>query len=82
MPVDFLSDEQAAAFGRFAGPPSRLELEQSCWLDDADRALIARHCGESSRLGFGVQLATVRMLGSILSDPLDVPWVNGTLSSP
>ncbi len=74
MPVDFLTDEQTAAFGRFVGSPSRLELEQSCWLDDADRALIARHRGETSRLGFGVQLATVRMLGSFLPDPLDVPW--------
>ena len=43
------------------------------WLDDADRALISRHRGESSRLGFGVQLATVRMLGSFRPDPLDVP---------
>jgi hypothetical protein len=29
MPVEFLSDEQVAAFGRFDGDPSRPELERS-----------------------------------------------------
>ncbi|MQA80271.1 MAG: DUF4158 domain-containing protein, partial [Streptosporangiales bacterium] len=45
MPVDFLSDEQAAAYGRFTGVPSQAELEQFCFLDDADLALVAqRRC--------------------------------------
>jgi Domain of unknown function (DUF4158) len=46
VPVEFLSDEEAAAYGRFIAPPSREELERSCFLDDADRTLIARHRGE------------------------------------
>ncbi len=37
MPVEFLSDEQAAAYGRFDGPPSQAELERFFFLDDADR---------------------------------------------
>lgn len=52
MPVVFLSDEEAAAYGRYIGPPSRAELEKLFFLDDADRELIARRRGEASRLGF------------------------------
>jgi hypothetical protein len=34
MPVEFLSDDQAAAYGRFGGAPSRVELERFFFLDD------------------------------------------------
>ena len=27
MPVDFLTDAQVAAYGRFAGPPTQAQLE-------------------------------------------------------
>jgi hypothetical protein len=36
MPVEFLSDVEAAAYGRFSGVPSRAELERIFFLDDAD----------------------------------------------
>jgi hypothetical protein len=36
MPVEFLSDAEAAAFGRFVGAPSRDDLDRFFFLDDAD----------------------------------------------
>ena len=73
MPVVFLSDAEAAAYGRYAGPPSRAELEKLFFLDDADRKLIAKRHGEASRLGFALQVTTARFVGRFLPDPLDVP---------
>jgi hypothetical protein len=74
MPVEFLSDEQVAAYGCFIGEPPRAEVERFFYIDDADRNLIARRRTDHHRLGFAVQLGTVRAVGRFLEDPLDVPW--------
>jgi|ERR1035438_749789 hypothetical protein len=74
MPVEFLSDEQVGAYGRFSGELSAAEVERFFYLDDADRNLIARRRSDHHRLGFAVQLGTVRAVGRFLEDPLDVPW--------
>ena len=73
VPVEFLSDEEAAQFGRYNGPPSRSEMEKLFFLDDADKEEVAKRRGAHNRLGFALQLTTVRYLGTFLADPLDVP---------
>jgi len=58
-------------YGRF-GSYSRVEVERFFHLDDEDRRLVARR-RDYNRLGFAVQMVTVRNLGMFLPDPLDVP---------
>ncbi len=74
MPVEFLSDDQVVAYGRFTGAMAAGEVERFFYLDDSDRNLVARRRSDHHRLGFAVQLGTVRAVGRFLEDPLDVPW--------
>ncbi|MEV6403992.1 Tn3 family transposase [Streptomyces bobili] len=73
MPVEFLTDAQAAAYAAYNGAPSRTELERFFFLDDADRELIEGKRRSHNRLGFAAQLTTARYLGVFLDDPTDVP---------
>jgi hypothetical protein len=60
-------------YGQFTRSLSPDELAGCFCFSDDDQRAIARRRGDANRLGFAVQLGTVRYLGRFLENPAAVP---------
>ena len=75
MPVEFLSDEQAARYGRYHADPSPEQLARFFYLSPQDIQFLASYRRAYTQLGCAVQLGTLRFLGTFLPIPTRVPGV-------
>ena len=72
-PVNFLTEEQAAQYGRYAGDPSPAQLAQYFYLDDTDRQFLRPLRGDRQQMGWAVQLGTLRFLGTFVENWTTIP---------
>jgi hypothetical protein len=75
MPVEFLSNEQAARYGRYQADPNAEQLTRYFHLSPADAQFLAQRRRAANKLGCAVQLGTLRFLGTFLPEPTQVPAV-------
>lgn len=75
MPVEFLSDEQAARYGRYHADPSPEQLARFFYLSPQEVQFLANYRRSYTQLGCAVQLCTLRFLGTFLPVPTQVPAV-------
>ncbi|MFE5012117.1 DUF4158 domain-containing protein [Streptomyces sp. NPDC056696] len=75
MPTNFLSEEQRRRFGHFTEDPDKGQLAGSFLLDQTARRRAMAARGARNRIGWAVQLGTIRYLGTFLNNPEEVPAV-------
>lgn len=73
MPVDFLTDEQYQSYAKYPETLTQDQLDKYFYLDDKDKELIKACRRDYNKLGYAIQLTTVRFLGTFLANPIDVP---------
>jgi hypothetical protein len=73
MAVSFLTAAQRDRYGRYPDMVTPDDLARCFHLSDEDRAQIMSCRGHYNRLGFALQLTTVRYLGTFPDDPVAVP---------
>ena len=73
MPVEFLPAAVRSQFGHFVEAPSPMQLAHHFHLDGADRERLAQYRSDHNRLGYALQLGTVRFLGTFATDLAEVP---------
>ena len=73
MNLDFLTAEQKAQYGKFSGEPDELQLARYFHLDEADLEFISNRRGDHNRLGFALQITSIRFLGCFVSDLSVIP---------
>lgn len=75
MPVDFLTPEQAQRYGTYTEEPNPEQLEKYFQLDEFDLDFIQKGRLGVQKLGFALQLTTLRFLGTFPRDVRKIPRV-------
>lgn len=75
MPIDFLTDEHLHTYATFHRDLTLGDLETRCQLSQQDQKLIFDRRSDHSRLGFAIQLCTLRLLHTFPNDFSTTPAV-------
>jgi TnpA family transposase len=73
MPTEFLTEEQKSKYKSFPCNLTIDEIAKYFLLDNHEKTVIYRLREEHNRLGYALQLGTVKLLGSFLDNPTEIP---------